>query len=190
MRPILSALFTVGMPALFLAGCNKTSDTNLADANVTVPVASPTATASYQVYRTYKGEAAPTGEFTVPGGGKATLAKFAGKPFLVSLWPILCDRCASQLTNLDTLAAEGKIPVVALNTDVGMSATTDNFMQAHQFKALHDYRTPNLSVIAPYRGAGGPTTVLYDSQGKTVWWITGEADFSKPDVRALLDEAK
>ena len=34
-----------------------------------------------------------------------------------------------------------------------------------------------------------PTTVLYDGAGREIWRVTGELDWSAPEVRAAIDEA-
>jgi thiol-disulfide isomerase/thioredoxin len=197
MRAFASATSALFLPALLLAGCGKqASDGNMmapnasmAD-NVSVAPVAP----ELNVYREEKGEAAPTAEFVGPGGTNAHLAAFAGKPFLLYLWGTGFQQSVDMMPSLDALAAEGNLPVVALNIEGRSSEDLPDvvtpFLQAHNFKALKDYRDPKQAMLAALHGPTIPNAILYDSTGHQVLRIIGSADFTSREVRALLAEAK
>lgn len=206
MRAIASVAFHVVLPALMLAGCGeKATEKNMAEANTAVPNAMgempgnsatpmPQMGAQYGVYRDDKGRAAPDAEFVGPGGAKVSLKSFVGKPFLLVLWGTDYAQSTDMLPSLDAFAAEGKLPVVAVNveprSDDAMPDTVTPFLKAHQFKALQDYRDRYQTLLPMLHGPTIPDAILYNSAGHEVLRISGTADFTSPEVRALLAEAK
>lgn len=187
------------LPALLIVGCSKQpGDGRATDADTRskpIPAGTKAAEAPlYQVSRTYQGEAAPSGQFDGPNGRKVSFQSLVGKPFLVTLWTTYCATCDSQLFGLDDIGHDGKFNVVALNIETAQKTggpnLVDPFMKAHKYKALRDFRAPSMEALAPFHGASAPTTMLYDSRGRLVWWIIGAPNLASPEIGALLDEAK
>lgn len=195
-RSLLPALV---LTALLTVGCSKQpADGRATDADTrSKPIPAGTKAAEvplYQVSRTYQGEAAPAGQFDGPNGSKVSFRTLAGKPFLVTLWTTGCATCDSQLFGLDDIGHEGKFNVVALNIETAQKTggpnLVDPFMKAHNYKTLRDFRAPSMEALAPFHGASAPTTMLYDSRGRLVWWIIGAPNLASAEIGALLDEAK
>jgi thiol-disulfide isomerase/thioredoxin len=95
---------------------------------------------------------------------------------------------------MPTLAALAKayggrdVAVVAVNVD----HTANQFAAAGPFLADHPplslYRDPRFQLPFELPGKGGmPQTVLIDRQGRIRAHLTGGADWSGPEARALVD---
>lgn len=203
MRTKFALVAALVLPAMLTtAGCGKkSSGLSVADANASaVNVADTSANAtkeSFPLFSTSReeaGRAAPmTAIFQGPGGSMATLAKFAGKPFLVYLWSQNLPDAVAALPSLDGLAREGKLAVVAVNVDPRPSDAFPDlvspFMATHKYKALADYRDPKSTLKHALGNPIPPQAILYDSQGKQILQIS-YGSFADPKVRALIDEAK
>jgi thiol-disulfide isomerase/thioredoxin len=200
----VTLLLPVLLPVLLTAGCDRQSPANeqanrvaanVADASTPTPDEA-TAPADNGVDvigkldRGHKGEAAPAAAFEGPGGAKLTLASFAGKPFLLNLWATWCGPCKIEMPALDTIAAEGKLPVVTVSQDMNGAADVTPYFAAAKFKALKPYLDPKLGFSYALGNPSLPTTILYDASGKEVWRMTGGMDWTSPTARELLGEAK
>jgi len=199
-----SIVFLLAASAL-LAGCDKPStpqgQANAADApsldaaaNL-APVAAATPDSGVDVIgkldRQYAGEAAPTIAFTAPDGKPATLASYAGKPFLLNLWATWCAPCKAEMPTLEKLAGEGKIAVVTISQDTeGSIAEVAPFFAAQKFTALKANTDVPLAFASALHNPQMPTTILYGSDGKEVWRMSGGMDWTSPTARDLIAKGR
>lgn len=182
--------------ALATAGCDRGSDGNgqaAAGAPLTDEVAGPSpagAPRAGEPDRSHRGEPAPDVSFTAPDGRATTLAAFKGKPLLVNLWATWCAPCVKELPSLDRLAtAQGhRVTVLAVSQDMDGRVKVDPFLAARDFAAIKPYTDPKLGLSLAY-GANLPTTILYDVNGREVWRVTGDLDWTGAKAKALLAEA-
>ena len=192
LRPEISLL----LPAILLLGaCDRQSADNAqASANV---AAETTATPSGfeadklgQVSRDNAGEAAPDTPFTAPDGSETTLAAFAGKPVLVNLWATWCAPCVAEMPTLDALAEreDGKLQVLVISQDMDGAEKVAPFFEKAAFKRLQPYLEPGMALSVGY-GANLPTTILYDAEGKEVWRVLGDTDWTGKPAADLIAEA-
>ena len=192
LRPEISLL----LPAILLLGaCDRQSADNAqASANV---AAETTATPPGfeadklgQVSRDNAGEAAPDTPFTAPDGSETTLAAFAGKPVLVNLWATWCAPCVAEMPTLDALAEreDGKLQVLVISQDMDGAEKVAPFFEKAAFKRLQPYLEPGMALSVGY-GANLPTTILYDAEGKEVWRVLGDTDWTGKPADDLIAEA-
>ena len=140
--------------------------------------------------RSKAGTMAPDTPFEDENGDPMTLADFRGKPVLVNLWATWCAPCVAEMPTLDTLAGRGDdIHVLAISQDMDGRAKVGAFFGERDFKALIPYIDPNLGMMMQLGVSTLPTTILYDSQGKEVWRMTGIDDWASEESAKLIAEA-
>ena len=192
MRPEISLLLPV---MLLLGACDRQSADNAqANANTLAETAAtPPAFETDklgQVSRDNAGEAAPDTPFTSPDGSETTLAAFAGKPVLVNLWATWCAPCVAEMPTLDALAErEGDaLQVLVISQDMDGAEKVAPFFDKAAFKKLQPYLEPGMALSVGY-GANLPTTILYDAEGKEIWRVLGDTDWTGKPAADLIAEA-
>jgi thiol-disulfide isomerase/thioredoxin len=140
---------------------------------------------------TDKGKAIPTVEIRNAEGQPAKLSDLKGKPLLVNLWATWCVPCIKELPTLDALAAReaGKLQVVIVNEDLEGARVVTPFLQKRPLKTLKPWMDTNNALMIPLKAASLPTTILYDANGKQVWRITRDMDWSGKEAAALIAQA-
>jgi thiol-disulfide isomerase/thioredoxin len=142
--------------------------------------------------RSHKGEAAPDFAFQDPKGTKTSLAAFRGKPLLLNLWATWCAPCVKEMPTLDALAVQlgdtKQVAVLSQDIEDGKKRVGDYFAKSG-FKKLQPYLDAD-AAFSLNMGVNLPATILYDSQGKEVWRMTGSMDWTGEEARALIAEAK
>ncbi|RZJ06145.1 MAG: TlpA family protein disulfide reductase [Brevundimonas sp.] len=136
-------------------------------------------------------EPAPDYAFVSPDGSPARLADFRGKVVVVNVWAMWCVPCRTEMPTLAALAKayQGRdVAVVTVNVDNEAANIADAgpFLQANA--PLPFYRDPKFQLPFELPGKGGmPQTVLLDRQGRIRAHLTGGADWSSPEARAVID---
>lgn len=138
-----------------------------------------------------KGKAIPTVEIRNADGQPARLSDLKGKPLLVNLWATWCVPCIKELPTLDALAAReaGKLQVVIVNEDLEGARVVTPFLQKRPLKTLKPWMDTNNALMIPLKAASLPTTVLYSADGKQVWRIARDMDWTGPEAAALIAQA-
>lgn len=137
--------------------------------------------------RSRAGTPAPETEFQGPGGESASFADYRGKPLLVNLWATWCAPCVAEMPTLDALAAaEPGIEVLAISQDLDGRQKVDAFFAERKLKTLEPFVDPELRLMAGLKVQSLPTTILYDRDGRELWRMTGEADWTGPRAKALI----
>jgi len=126
-------------------------------------------------------------------GKPVRIADFKGKVVLVNVWATWCAPCKAEMPTLAKMAAayKGKpVEFVALSIDKPEAAA-----QAKLFIAGHEplkfYNDPESKIVFKFRppAEGAPTTIIYGKDGLEKSRVTGEADWTSPEARAVLDQA-
>jgi thiol-disulfide isomerase/thioredoxin len=140
--------------------------------------------------RSFAGTPAPQILFEDPAGEPASIADFGGKPVLLNLWATWCGPCIVEMPSLDKLATGNRdIQVLALSQDLNGQEKVEAFFAKNKFEKLEPYIDSELSMMSALKVNTLPTTILYDSQGREVWRMTGLEDWAGDRAAALIGEA-
>ena len=143
--------------------------------------------------RSHAGTPAPEVAFEDGAGRPVKLSAFRGRPVLVNLWATWCGPCVVEMPSLDRLAARpgSEVRILAVSQDSGADARAKvtGFFGARRFARLEPFLDSNMGLMMALRLDTLPTTILYDSQGREVWRMTGMADWHGERAARLLLEA-
>lgn len=194
MRPLIACLL---ITPLLIGGCDKQSpppeqaNTQAATSGEVLSGEATSAPAPKPggVDRSHKGESAIGASFQDAAGKPVTLAAFRGKPVLLNLWATWCAPCVAEMPALEKLAGReaGTLAIVAANQGE-TAAKVSAFAARTGLKTLKPYLDPKLSLSLGYQ-ANLPTSILFDSQGKEVWRVSGGMDWAGDAAAKLLAEA-
>jgi thiol-disulfide isomerase/thioredoxin len=184
---------------LALAGCDRPdAAAPQGNAATAATAAAPANAVSAEQYptglldRSHAGTPAPAQAFTDPDGRPAHLADFRGHPLLVNLWATWCGPCVIELPSLDALAGQAHpngLKVIAISQDTGAHDQVTRFLAEHNVRNLAAYQDAEMQAMTSLQLDTLPTTILYDSDGKEVWRMTGRAEWDSARVAGLLAEA-
>jgi thiol-disulfide isomerase/thioredoxin len=182
LEPDLRALIVL-LPVLLVTACDKQS------APPPQPKADESAAKATRTFfdESQRGTSAPDTPFTAPDGKSVTLASFKGQPVLINLWATWCGPCVKEMPTLDALAAraKGKLTVLTVNQMDDPKALTD-WWNARKLTNLAPYAEADGKLAFAFGSGVLPTTVLYDAEGKEVWRVVGEMDWTGAEAKARL----
>lgn len=134
---------------------------------------------------------APTLVFHDAAGKPVRAADFKGKVLVLNLWATWCAPCVAEMPTLAKLAAEyaGKpVAVVAVSVDTpGDVDKAKLFIGQHAPLAFYSDPQMKLPFALKPPAAGMPTTVIYGVDGLEKARLSGGADWSGADARAVID---
>jgi thiol-disulfide isomerase/thioredoxin len=134
---------------------------------------------------------APTTVFHDASGAAHTLADFKGRVAIVNVWANWCAPCKQEIPSLARLqgAYAGKLlAVVPISVGKAEDETAGRaFIDRNP--PLVFYTEPTYAMTFAFKPAvdGMPTTILYDRAGVERARLTGGADWSSPEARAVVD---
>lgn len=133
----------------------------------------------------------PLVAFTDADGAEVTLADFRGQVVLVNIWATWCPPCVKEMPTLAALHsayADQGFKVLAVSVDsVAERQIAKDQLASLSGGALSFFHDPNYGVVYPMKARGFPTSVLYDVHGREVARLAGEADWSSPQARGLIE---
>lgn len=136
--------------------------------------------------------AAPVASFVDAEGKTTRIADFKGKVTVVNIWATWCAPCVIEMPTLAKLATEyeGKpVEVVAISIDKPEAADKARAFIAKN-APLKFYNDPKMALpfaVKP-QAVGMPTTIIYGADGVERARISGEADWSGKDAKAVIDK--
>ena len=140
--------------------------------------------------RSHAGTRAPTATFEDPEGNLVSLSDFRGKPLLVNLWATWCAPCVVEMPTLDSLAErEERVHLLAISMDPDGRDKVTAFFEERNFGALEPFLDNELKLMPELGVSTLPTTILYDSDGRELWRMTGMEDWRSPRSARLIAEA-
>jgi len=125
-------------------------------------------------------------------GKPRRIEDFKGKVVVMNIWATWCAPCVIEMPTLAKLqkAYAGKpVEVVAVSIDSAEAAAKAKIFIAQNdpLKFYHD-RTMKLPFVLKPSAMGAPTTVIYGADGVERGRVSGEADWSGADARAIIDK--
>ncbi|GAW42003.1 Thiol:disulfide interchange protein TlpA [Brevundimonas sp. SH203] len=135
---------------------------------------------------------APEYAFRDRTGTAVRFSAFHGKVVVVNLWAMWCAPCKAEMPTLQALAkayaANEDLVVLPINVDATPEAAAEarRFLDDHA--PLPFYSDVKFQLPFEFPGKGAmPQTILLDREGRIRAVKTGEADWSGPEARALID---
>ncbi|MFN3513123.1 MAG: TlpA family protein disulfide reductase [Phenylobacterium sp.] len=134
----------------------------------------------------------PANSFVDASGAPVRIADFQGQVAVVNLWATWCAPCVIEMPTLAKLAAsyEGK-PVKVVTISIDRPADEE---KARAFIAKHAplafYHDPKMALPFAFTppAAGMPTTVIYGADGRERARLSGDADWSSAEAKAVIDK--
>jgi thiol-disulfide isomerase/thioredoxin len=136
--------------------------------------------------------AAPATVFTDGAGKPHTLADFKGQVVVMNLWATWCAPCKKEMPTLAKLQAAYatqplKVLPISVDKDVDLNLVQARWPPTRRCRV---YRDPGYKLSfepgAPRRGLSRPPSI-YDKQGRERARLSGDADWSRPEARALVE---
>jgi thiol-disulfide isomerase/thioredoxin len=135
-----------------------------------------------------RGRGTPSLQLPAMDGGAWSLAAARCRPVLLNFWASWCEPCRAEMPSLQQLAAQHQakgLQVVAIDFREGESAV-------RRFIAGTGLRLP---VLYDRDGAAAkalgvhtfPSTVAIGRDGKAVFFVTGEVDWSSPSAQRWVE---
>lgn len=135
---------------------------------------------------------APQASF-VANGENLFVSSFKGKVVLVNFWATWCAPCLKELPSLDALQGEfdgSQFEVVAIAADPKGPAVAEEFLEKLEIKNLNLYADPRLRLASSIGGANVlPVSILYGPDSMEIGRLVGEADWTSPEAKALIESA-
>lgn len=139
------------------------------------------------------GQAPPAYAFYDAEGKKLTPADFKGKVVVMNLWATWCAPCKIEMPTLAKLAEtyRGKpVAVVAVSIDKPEAlAEAKSFIAKNAPLAFYNDPDAKLPWAIKPAATGMPTTLILGKDGLERGRISGEADWSGPGAKAVIDKA-
>lgn len=134
---------------------------------------------------------APDYTFYDSAGKPVKISDFKGKVVVLNTWATWCAPCKLEMPTLAKLQAAyagQPVEVVAVSIDTPEAATKATLFIA-QNAPLKFYHDPQMKIVFKINAPGAPTTVIYGKDGMEQARVAGEADWTSPEARALVDKA-
>jgi len=134
----------------------------------------------------------PTVGFVDAAGKPHHLSEFRGKVVVMNLWATWCAPCQKEMPTLAALQRSfGSAPILIAPISIDSKAAVEKakaFMAANKpLPFFHDDDGALTPALKPPI-EGYPTSFIYDREGRLYGVVQGEADWSSPKTKALLEK--
>lgn len=135
--------------------------------------------------------AQPTTIFATIDEETMQLSDYHGKVVLLNVWATWCPPCVAEMPMLDQLQSEmagDDFEVVTISLDRHPQEPKD-FFKEHLITGLTPWHG-SIGVATSLRAPGLPVSIFYTRQGREVARITGEVDWTQPEVKNMINYLK
>jgi thiol-disulfide isomerase/thioredoxin len=136
-------------------------------------------------------KAGPDTPFSGPNGEPLTLKSFDGQVVVLNIWATWCAPCVEEMPTLGKLQAEyanKPVKVVTLSIDRPEDAPDARaFLAKHGGLVLYSDPKMRLAFSLDPKVSGLPATIIFDRNGKERARLSGGADWSSPEAKAVID---
>lgn len=132
----------------------------------------------------------PDAPIETPTGDVHALADWAGQVVVLNFWATWCPPCRKEMPGLDTIAAEYSdrgLAVLPVATGRNSLSGIERFYAEAGISNLPILLDPRSGLARASGVMGLPVTVLLDRTGQEVARLTGEAEWSSPEARAIIE---
>ena len=133
----------------------------------------------------------PPAAFVDASGKTLHIADLRGQVLVVNLWATWCGPCVKEMPTLAALQkayADKGVKVVAISIDAPRDTDKAKaFIAQHAPLAFYQDSTLELPFAFKPPAPGFPTTILFDRAGQERARLSGDADWSTPEARAVID---
>ncbi|MBA2663528.1 MAG: TlpA family protein disulfide reductase [Bradymonadaceae bacterium] len=135
---------------------------------------------------------APQFELLDRGGQRRALSDYRGQVVFLNFWASFCEPCRREMPSMENLvrqySAEGMVMLaVSMDTD---AADADRFMEEFlpgQRSAMTILLDPSGDVGKSYGTEKIPETYIIDRSGRVVARFVGEYDWTRPQVKQIIE---
>ncbi|HEV2530783.1 TlpA disulfide reductase family protein [Phenylobacterium sp.] len=160
--------------------------------SVPVPVASETHDVARKLEHPADGQAPPAYAFHDARGKTLRPADFKGKVVIMNIWATWCGPCKIEMPTLAKLAqqyAGQPVQVVAVSIDKPEElAAAKAFIAANAPLGFYNDPEAKLPWALKPAASGMPTTLILGKDGLERGRISGEADWSGPGAKTVIDK--
>jgi thiol-disulfide isomerase/thioredoxin len=120
------------------------------------------------------------------------LTNFHGKPVILNFWATWCAPCVKELPSLAKLKElRPDIHVLAVSQDLQKDAAElSAFLKRHQAENLGVYLDKGKSAKRAFPVNGLPSTYILSPEGKIIYKIEGDTDWSSRVTLEFIDSLK
>ncbi|WP_249171727.1 TlpA disulfide reductase family protein [Erythrobacter sp. JK5] len=187
-------MLIIALSVFALAGCDtapgETSQRESAAPAADAPAPPPL---PGKIVRAQAGTELPDLTFQDPDGNALALADLKGTPVLLNLWATWCAPCVVEMPLLDDLADElgDEVKVLTISQDIRGAEVVTPFFAERDFRNLEPWLDPESELAVRFTQGGLlPTTILFDAEGREVFRVAGDYEWSSEgaiaEIRAAL----
>lgn len=132
----------------------------------------------------------PQTAFVGEDGSDMTLADYGDKYVLLNLWATWCAPCRKEMPMLSELQAElggDAFEVVTIATGRNAPPAMKKFFDEIGVENLPLHRDPKSELARKLGVFGLPATLIIDPEGNEVARMTGDADWSSDNAKAIIE---
>lgn len=127
-----------------------------------------------------------------PSGQDIGLDAYKGKVLLVNFWATWCAPCRAEMPHLQALQKDlgaKDFQVILISQDQSGLEAASAFLKRIKITRLKTHHDPKRRLGRALNIKGLPVTLLINREGRELGRLTGPADWTSPEAKALIKAA-